>query len=115
MMRGAKLSVNSILNGSLEKRTLAVKKEFFDTYEDHLREFKTLESDQVHQDILEAMEERLSDGVDIHHAVKRAVPKHKHEFEGLFRELDQERRRRKRNGRKLKIPIPAPSCSPIDK
>ena len=72
------------------KTAPAVKKEFFDMYADHLWEYKTLESNQVHQDILEVMEERLSDGVDIHHSVKRAVAKHKHEFEGLNRELDEE-------------------------
>ena len=27
---------------------------------------------------------------DIHHAIKRAVAKHKHEFEGLFQDLDED-------------------------
>ena len=36
------------------------------------------------------MKKRLTDGVDIHHAIKRAVAKHKPEFEGLFQELNEE-------------------------
>ena len=52
-------------------------------------EYKTLEFNDVHRDILHTMEKRLNDGVDIH-AIKRAVAKHKHEFEGLFQELDED-------------------------
>ena len=36
------------------------------------------------------MDKRLTDGVNVHHAIKRAVAKHKHEFEGLFQELDED-------------------------
>ena len=36
------------------------------------------------------MDKRLTDGVNIHHAIKRAVAKHKPEFEGLFQELDED-------------------------
>ena len=72
------------------KTTPEIKTEFFDNYERHLWEYKTLEFNNVHRDILDAMEDRLTDGVDIHHAIKRAVAKHKPEFEGLFQELDEE-------------------------
>ena len=36
------------------------------------------------------MDKRLTDGVNIHHAIKRAAAKHKPEFEGLFQELDKD-------------------------
>ena len=36
------------------------------------------------------MEKRLTDGMDIHHAIKQVVAKHKPEFEGLFQELDED-------------------------
>ena len=72
------------------KTTPEIKTEFFDNYETHLWEYKTLEFNDVHRDILHTMEDRLTDGVDIHHAIKRAVAKHKPEFEGLFQELDEE-------------------------
>ena len=72
------------------KTTPEIKTEFFDNYETHLWEYKTLEFNDVHRDILHTMEKRLTDGVDIHHAIKRAVAKHKPEFEGLFQELDED-------------------------
>ena len=72
------------------KTTPEIKTEFFDNYETHLWEYKTLEFNDVHRDILHTMEDRLTDGVDIHHAIKRAVAKHKPEFEGLFQELDED-------------------------
>ena len=72
------------------KTTPEIKAKFFDDYETHLWEYKTLEFNDVHRDVLDTLEERLSDGVDIHHAIKRAVAKHKHEFEGLFQDLDED-------------------------
>ena len=70
------------------KTTPEIKSEFFDNYETHLWEYKTLEFNLVHRDILHTMDKRLTDGVNIHHAIKRAVAKHKPEFERLFQELD---------------------------
>ena len=52
--------------------------------------YKTLEFNDIHRDVLDTLEERLSESVDIHHAIKRAVAKHKPEFEGLFQELDED-------------------------
>ena len=72
------------------KTTPEIKSEFFDNYETHLWEYKTLEFNHVHRDILHTMDNRLTDGVNIHHAIKRAVAKHKPEFEGLFQELDED-------------------------
>ena len=72
------------------KTTPEIKSEFFDNYETHLWEYKTLEFNHVHRDILHTMDKRLTDGVNIHHAIKRAVAKHKPEFEGLFQELDED-------------------------
>ena len=72
------------------KTTPEIKAKFFDDYETHLWEYKTLEFNDVHRDVLDTLEERLSVGVDIHHAIKRAVAKHKHEFEGLFQDLDED-------------------------
>ena len=72
------------------KTTPEIKTEFFNNYEMHLWEYKTLEFNHVHRDILHTMEKRLTDGVDIRHAIKRAVAKHKHEFEGLFQELEED-------------------------
>ena len=72
------------------KTTPEIKTEFFNNYETHLWEYKTLEFNHVHRDILHTTEKRLTDGVDIRHAIKRAVAKHKHEFEGLFQELDED-------------------------
>ena len=72
------------------KTTPEIKTEFFDNYETHLWEYKTLEFNRVHRDILYTMEKRLTDGVDIHHVIKRAVAKHKPEFEDLFQELDED-------------------------
>ena len=71
------------------KTTPEIKSEFFDNYETHLWEYKTLEFNHVHRDILHTMDKRLTDGVNIHHAIKRAVAKHKPEFEGLIQELDE--------------------------
>ena len=68
------------------KTTPEIKSEFFDNYETHLWEYKTLEFNHVHRDILHTMDKRLTDGVNIHHA----VAKHKPEFEGLFQELDED-------------------------
>ena len=72
------------------KTTPEIKAKFFDDYETHLWEYKTVEFNDVHRDVLDTLEQRLSDGVDIHHAIKRAVAKHKPEFEGLFQELDED-------------------------
>ena len=72
------------------KTTPEIKTEFFNNYETHLWEYKALEFNHVHRDILHTMEKRLTDGVHIRHAIKRAVAKHKHEFEGLFQELDED-------------------------
>jgi len=61
-----------------------VKRIFFDHYETFLWRYQTLRYDEIHQEIVEDLEGRLDGGVDIRHAVKRAMAKHKHEFEGLF-------------------------------
>ena len=61
-----------------------------DNHETHLWEYKTLKFNHVHQDILHTMEKRFTDGVNISHAIKRVVAKHKPEFEDLFQELDEE-------------------------
>ena len=85
------------------KTTPEIKSEFFDNYETHLWEYKTLEFNHVHRDILHTMDKRLTDWVNIHHAIKRAVAKHKPEFEGLFQELEEDLDTRTL---KRKIPIP---------
>ena len=72
------------------KRTPEMKSEAFNNYETHLWEYKTLEFNHIHRDILHTMEKRLTDGVDILQAIKRAVAKHKPKFEGLFQELDED-------------------------
>ena len=72
------------------KTTPEIKTEFFEKYETHLWEYKTLEFNHVHRYTLHTMEKRLTNGVDIHDAIKRAVTKHKHEFEGLFQKLDED-------------------------
>ena len=72
------------------KTTPEIKSEFFNNYETHLWEYKSLEFNHVHRDILHTMDKRLTDGVNIHHAIKREVAKHKPEFEGLFQELDED-------------------------
>ena len=46
------------------KTTPEIKAKFFDDYETHLWEYKTLEFNDVHRDVLDTLEERLSDGVD---------------------------------------------------
>ena len=51
---------------------------------------KPWEFNHVHRDILHTMDKKLTDGVNIHYAIKRAVAKHKPEFEGLFLELDED-------------------------
>ena len=55
------------------KTTPEIKAKFFDDYETHLWESKTLEFNDVHRDVLDTLEERLSDGVDINHVIKRVV------------------------------------------
>ena len=76
------------------KTTHEIKTEFFDNYEKHMWEYKTLEFNDVYRDIFHTMETRLNDGLDIHHAIKRAVakhkPGHKPEAKGLFQELDED-------------------------
>ena len=55
------------------KTTPEIKAKFFEDYETHLWEYKILKFNDVHRDVLDTLEERLSDGVDIHHVIKQAV------------------------------------------
>ena len=47
-------------------------------------DYRMLEDNDVHQEILAAMENKVEDGVENRHAIKRAMAKCQHEFEGLF-------------------------------
>ena len=67
-------------------RTLWVtKSNFFNTYEDSWKQphsWKTIKG--THQEIIADIEEKMRWGLDSTKAVKRVLPKHKHQFESLF-------------------------------
>ena len=67
-----------------------VKSEFFAQYETFLWQYNTLEHDDVHQEISEELGDKMDSGVNIRHAIKRSMAKHKHEFEGLFQYEEKE-------------------------
>ena len=86
------------------KTTPEIKSEFFDNYETHLWEYKTLEFNHVHRDILHTMDKRLTDGVNIHHAIKRRWPNTSPNSKGCFKSWTKTRTKTL----KRKIQIPAP-------
>ncbi len=61
-----------------------MKADFFGHYETFLWNYRMLEDNEVHQEILAAIEEKVEEGVENRHAIKRAMAKCQHEFEGLF-------------------------------
>ena len=67
-----------------------IKTEFFDNYETHLWEYKTLEFNHVHRDILHTHGKEIDWWLGHCHAIKRLVAKRKHEFEDFFQELEEE-------------------------
>ena len=72
------------------KTTPDLKRAFFDRYREFLRHHQTLRHDEIHSEILEDLENRVEDGMDVRHAVKRALAKHDHEFAGLLQYEEEE-------------------------
>ena len=71
--------------GKAYARTLwAIKNDFFDSFGTFLEQIQLIQKDQTYQDILPDIEEKVEEGMDVHKAVKRVLPKHKHKFRSLF-------------------------------
>ena len=60
------------------------KSNFFNTYKKFLGATVQLEDDGTHQEIIVDTEEKMRRGLDTRKAVKKLLPKHKHQFENLF-------------------------------
>ena len=69
---------------AFERTLWATKSNFFNTYEEFLEATVQLEDDGTHQEIIADIEEKMRRGLDSRKAVKRVLPKHKHQFESLF-------------------------------
>ena len=69
---------------AFERTLWATKSNFFNTYEEFLEATVQLEDDDSHQEIIADIEEKMRRGLDSRKAVKRVLPKHKHQFESLF-------------------------------
>ena len=68
------------------RKTLwAVKRIFFNTYKDFLSSYLYLEDNDIHQEIVEDLKEKIDDkGMALNKAINRVLPKHQAKFEGLF-------------------------------
>ena len=69
-----------------ERALWAAKSNFFDTYEETLEPTTQLKEDDTHQEITADIGKKKKPhrGSDISKAVKRVLPRHKHQFESLF-------------------------------
>ena len=80
-------------DGAREKayaKTLwAIKRDFFDNVETYLIQNVHLRDDDVFQEIVGDIDEKMEGGMDLIKAVKRVLPKYKHQFASLF-EYDPE-------------------------
>ncbi len=71
------------------KTLWAIKGHFFDSLETFLIQTIQLRDDDAFQDIVADIDEKTEKGMDLNKAMKRVLPKHKHQFESLF-EFDPE-------------------------
>ena len=69
---------------AIETTLWATKSNFLDTYEEFLEATVQLEDNGTNQEIIADIEEKMRRGLDSRKAVKRVLPKHKHQFESLF-------------------------------
>ena len=81
---GAGMSEQRAREKAYERTLWAVKSDFFDTYEEFLAATIHLEDDGTHQEVIADIEEKMRRGLDTRKAVKRVLPKYKHQFESLF-------------------------------
>ena len=81
---GAGMAEQRAREKALERTLWATISNFFETYEEFLEATVWLEDDGTHQEIIANIEEKIRRGLDSHKAVKRVLPKHKHQFESLF-------------------------------
>ena len=65
---------------AFERIMWATKSNFFDTYEEKQEATVQLEDNGTHQEIIADIEEKMHRGLDSRKAVKRVLPKHKHQF-----------------------------------
>ena len=71
------------------RKTLwAVKRIFLNNYEDFLSSYLHLKDDDTHLDIVEDIEEKVNNGMEVSTAVNRVVAKHQAKFDGLFQQDD---------------------------
>ena len=66
------------------KTSWAVQRIFFDKYRTHLWSSEHLKDDETHQELVEDLEQRMSDGKDVDKTLKRVIAKYRHNFDGLF-------------------------------
>ena len=66
------------------KTISAVQRIFFEKYRSHMWSAKHLKDDETHQEILEDLEGKMSEGKDVYKTLKRLMAKYKHKFDGLF-------------------------------
>ena len=72
------------------KTSWAVKRIFFNNYEDFLSHYINLKDDETHQEIEYDLEKKVKQGMDINKALKRVMPKHRAKFDGLFQYGEEE-------------------------
>ena len=66
------------------KTLWALQRIFFDKYTTHLWSSVHLQDDEIHQEILKDVEQRMNDRKDVYKILKRVLVKHRHKFDGLF-------------------------------
>ena len=72
------------------KTTWAAKKVFFSLYQLFLANHMRLETNETHQQIVNKLQQRISNGLDLVTSFKRVIAKHKSEFDELFDDDDDE-------------------------
>ena len=72
------------------KTLWAVKRIFFNKYKEFLSSYLYLENNDVHQALVEDLQEKLDKGTEVSKALSRVMPKHQMMFEGLFQQ-DEDR------------------------
>ena len=68
------------------KTLWAVKRIFFNTYKDFLSSYLHLKDNDTHREIVENLEEKVNNGMEVNKALDRVIPKHQAIFDGLFQD-----------------------------
>ena len=65
------------------------KRIFFDTYMTFLTYFIRLRDNDIHQEIVDDVDEKIDKGLHVRTALRRAMVKHKSKFDGLFEQVEE--------------------------